>query len=86
MFICGTSVGQVVGWLHMEAQYCPFSAAGESAEQQGAPQKAVQPPATPGAPQPHMMRKMTRSNVSDEHKGVLTVTLIGAGGLQARMA
>ena len=74
----------------MEAEYCPFTASGEAAQKQhqAAHTKAADPAggaegAPPGARQ--VMRKMTRSNISEEHKGVLTVTLVGANGLRVRL-
>ncbi|EIE27098.1 hypothetical protein COCSUDRAFT_45729 [Coccomyxa subellipsoidea C-169] len=62
-----------VGHLHLELQFCPFVAAGERAE------------ADSGKPKPagekSMIRRMTRSNVSNDHKGVLTVNVISAANL-----
>ncbi len=64
---------QEVGHLHLELQFCPFVAAGERAE------------ADSGKPKPagekSMIRRMTRSNVSNDHKGVLTVNVISAANL-----
>ena len=59
----------------MEAQYCPFAATGEDAHPDAAHLKAQK------EKHGHVVRRMTRSNISHEHKGVLTVTLVGASGL-----
>ena len=60
----------------MELQFCPFKAAGDKAEAHTAKSKA------PG--QKSMIRRMTRSNVTNEHKGVLTVNVISASNLTVR--
>jgi hypothetical protein len=77
---------QVVGTLHMEAQYCPFAATGEAAHPDA--DKKKQKGGAKGKEEPeqqrNVVRRMTRSNISNLHKGVLTVTLIGASGLTVR--
>lgn len=70
---CGHSVVQEVAHLHLELQFCPFMASGDKAEAQTTKSKP------PG--QKSMMRRMTRSNVTNEHKGVLTVNVISATNL-----
>ncbi|KAK9915888.1 hypothetical protein WJX75_005707 [Coccomyxa subellipsoidea] len=62
-----------VAHLHLELQFCPFMASGDKAEAQTTKSK---PPV-----QKSMMRRMTRSNVTNEHKGVLTVNVISATNL-----
>ena len=69
---------QVVGQLHLEAQFCPFAATGEAAHPDAANLKAQK------EAHGHVVRRMTRSNISHQHKGVLTVSLIGASGLTVR--
>jgi len=72
--VAGLGVGtQEVGVLHLEVQFCPFKAAGESAEQK--PVKTKEPG------KKSMLRRLTRSNITTEHKGVLTVNVISAANL-----
>ena len=70
---CGNILAQEVAHLHLELQFCPFMASGDKAEAQTTKSK---PPV-----QKSMMRRMTRSNVTNEHKGVLTVNVISATNL-----
>jgi hypothetical protein len=62
----------VVATLHCDVQFCPFKAAGEAAGQAALKQKV-------GGPR-RLLRRAT-SFISPEHKGVLTVTVIGASNL-----
>ncbi|CAL8470422.1 g9964 [Coccomyxa elongata] len=62
-----------VGYLHLEVQFCPFKSSGEAAESD--PVKTKKPG------ERTMMRRMTRSNITSEHKGVLTVNVISATNL-----
>lgn len=64
---------QEVGYLHLEVQFCPFKSSGEAAE--------TDPVKTKKPGERTMMRRMTRSNITSEHKGVLTVNVISAANL-----
>ncbi len=64
---------QEVGYLHLDVQFCPFKSAGEAAE--------ADPVKTKKPGEATMMRRMTRSNITHAHKGVLTVHIISAANL-----
>ncbi len=64
---------QIVGTLHMDVQFCPFKAAGEAAGQEAAKKQAK----AAAAPQRKMMRRATTSIISPQHKGILTINVIG---------
>ena len=62
------------GTIFMEMQYIPFRAAGKAAAGN-----------TPGAQKSNMTLGMSKKNLTNEHKGLLTVTLIRCIDLEVSM-
>ena len=60
-------------------QYCPFKSSGENA------QKKHQSPEQHAAQGKKLMRRATKSIITLEHKGVLTVQIISASNLSVRL-
>ena len=60
-------------------QYCPFKSSGEDAQKK---HQSSQQTATPGK---KLMRRATKSIITLEHKGVLTVQVISASNLSVRL-
>ena len=66
----------MVATLECDIQYCPFKASGEDA------QKKHQ--SSDHAQGKKLMRRATKSIITFEHKGVLTVEVISASNLAVR--
>lgn len=60
-------------------QYCPFKSSGEDAQKK---HKSSEQTATQGK---KLMRRATKSIITLEHKGVLTVQVISASNLSVRL-
>ena len=69
---------QVVATLECDIQYCPFKSSGEAAQRKQAPSEEQK------APGRKLMRRATKSIITFEHKGVLTVSIISASNLTVR--
>ena len=69
---------QVVATLECDVQFCPFKSSGEAA------QKKHQSPEQTAAQGKKLMRRATKSIITLEHKGVLTVQIISASNLSVR--
>ena len=67
---------QVVATLECDVQYCPFKSSGEDAEKKH----------KSGQHGPRLMRRATKSIITFEHKGVLTVQIISASNLSVRLS
>lgn len=60
-------------------QFCPFKSSGEEAQKKQAPPEHQQ---TGGR---KLMRRATKSFITPQHKGVLTVAIISASNLSVRL-
>ena len=68
----------MVATLECDIQYCPFKSSGEAAQRKQAPSSEQK------APGRKLMRRATKSIITFEHKGVLTVNIISASNLTVR--
>ncbi len=64
--------------LECEVQFCPFKSSGEEAQRRQAP-----PEEKPAAGR-KLIRRATKSFITPQHKGVLTVAIISASNLSVR--
>ena len=69
---------QIVATLECDIQYCPFKSSGEAAQRKQAPSSEQK------APGRKLMRRATKSIITFQHKGVLTVSIISASNLTVR--
>ncbi len=67
---------QVVATLECDIQYCPFKSSGEDAQKKHKTSEHAQGK--------KLMRRATKSIITFEHKGVLTVQVISASNLSVR--
>ena len=65
--------------LECEVQFCPFKSSGEEAQNKQATSEHKQ---TGGR---KLMRRATKSFITQQHKGVLTVGVISASNLSVRL-
>ena len=63
------------GTVFLEMTYCPFKKAGKAAAEN-----------VPGAMHPNMSLGISKQNLTQDHKGLLTVTLIKCIDLEVRCA
>ena len=69
---------QIVATLECDIQFCPFKSSGEAAQKKHASGEEKK---TQGR---KLMRRATKSIITFEHKGVLTVSIISASNLTVR--